>query len=152
MNLSLQQIAHVLAALRSSQGKDLRHMPQFEEAEPLSDAEIDQLCEQLNLDSTSEPRFTVVGLFPDSDWDGGMYDASFIDHVQADSPIEAAKAARLQAARSRVVPNDENDEDETSKQVAELADNILVLAVFSDCHKDEYDPRLEMDEEERKEK
>jgi len=152
MNLTLQEIAHVLAALRFSQGKDLQHMPQFEDVKPLTDKEVDQLCEQLNLDPTRKSIFTVVGLHPDSDWGNGLYDASFVDHVQADSPIEAARAARLHAAQNRLVPDHENDEVATSKQVAELARNILVLAVFFDCHRDEYDPRLEMDEDERKER
>ena len=155
MNLTPQQLAHVLAALRFCQGKDLRHMPQFDDVEPLSAEETDLLCEQLNMESTGESMFTVVGLFPDSDWGDGLYAASFVEHVNAKRPIEAAQTARFEAARKRVQAKGGSDEITIKKETAEFASNILVLAAFRGEHADLYDPRLETDKDhapERKEK
>ena len=59
MQLTKRQTAHILAALRWSQGEDLSGMPHFDEKMmPLTEEEIDELCEKLNLpdDEPSNPR------------------------------------------------------------------------------------------------
>ena len=148
MNLTPRQLAHVLAALRYCQDKDLRHMPHFGEVMPLSGAEIDELCELFNMESTDESVFTVVGVLPDSDWGAGLYEASFVEHATAEGPIQAAQAARLEAARKRMEFQGANDETTIEKEAAEFAQNILVLAAFRGELEDLHDPRLEADDDE----
>jgi len=78
MNLTQRQAAYVLAALRRCQNEDLSGMPHFEEGAPLTEEEIDDLCEELNLPDGDETAntagegdtrpYTAIGLYPDSDW------------------------------------------------------------------------------------
>jgi hypothetical protein len=51
--LSDRELATVLAALRLAQQDraGLESMPHFEDVEPLSNEEIDELCERLNTES-----------------------------------------------------------------------------------------------------
>ena len=77
-----------------------------------------------------------------------MHDASFVEHVHSQTPIQAAKKGRLVAAGNRMVPTDENDEKTLQKQAAELANDVLVIAVFRGHLSDLYDPRLEVDDDE----
>ena len=94
-----------------------------------------------------ESIFTVIGLYPDSDWGHGLYEAGFVKHVNAKRPIEAAQATRLEAARKRVKSLGMNDEATIEKEATDFAQNILVLAVFRGALNDLYDPRLEVDED-----
>jgi len=50
MNLSSKETATVLAALRTAQSnrEEFESMPHFEETTPLTNEEIDTLCEDLN--------------------------------------------------------------------------------------------------------
>jgi len=149
MHFTERQIAHVLAALRLSQGKDLSAMPHFDAAgPPLNDAEIDELCEDINCgrgpdleaDSGHLKLYTVVGLFPQCDWDGSVRDASFVEFVEATSPHEAAKRARIVAARNRLVFEEKLPEDELLKEAEKLGFQIETLAVFEGHIPDLYDP------------
>ena len=45
MELTRRQIAHVLAALRHTQNLDLSSMDHFDDTEPLTCDEVNQLCE-----------------------------------------------------------------------------------------------------------
>jgi len=149
MHFTERQIAHILAALRLSQGKDLSAMPHFDEAgPPLNDSEIDLLCEQINCgkDHASQaggsiPKpYTVVGLFPQCDWDGSVRDASSVEFVEATSPHEAAKSARIVAARNRLVFEEKLPEDELLKEAEKQGFQIETLAVFEGHIPDLYDP------------
>jgi hypothetical protein len=149
MHFTERQIAHVLAALRLSQGKDLSAMPHFDAAgPPLNDAEIDDLCEEINCGKGHESQadsgllkpYTVVGLFPQCDWDGSVRDASFVEFVEATSPHEAAKSARIHAARNRLVFEAEMPEDELLKEAEKQGFQIETLAVFEGHIPDLYDP------------
>ena len=121
----------------------------FDGTTPLTDAEIDDLCEAINCggDDASNPEqtsgelkaFTVVGLFPDSEWDSSMWDASFVEHVTAQSPALAAQAASVEATRKRLIGKDANDGVATDEEIQEMAGNIEVLAVFGGCLMDLYD-------------
>ena len=150
MHFTERQIAHVLAALRLSQGKDLSAMPHFDAAgPPLNDAEIDQLCENINCGKGREPQadsglpkpYTVVGLFPQCDWDGSVRDASFVEFVEATSPHEAAKSARIVVARNRLVYEEQMQEDELLKEAEKQGFQIETLAVFEGHLEDLYDPQ-----------
>ena len=142
MEFTTRQIAHILAALRLTQGVDISHMPHFEEkTAPLSDAEISGLCERISCDTPDEQGYTVVGLHLDSIEDGDVHDASFCDFVTADTPLDAAQKARLQAAKNRLPTAAQRDSDE----IARLADDIAILAVFAGQHSDLYDPALEQE-------
>ena len=59
-------------------------------------------------------QYTVVGLYPDSMWDGSMHDASFVEHAEAESPVKAAQEVRHQLA------------EETEMEPGDL----VVLSVF----------------------
>lgn len=151
MQLTEQQTAHILAALRHCQGKDLRGMPHFDVTIPLSDAEVDALCERLNLAENTEPddserkgglqSYTVVGLFPDSDWDSSMRDASFVLFVHAATPNSATASARLQAAQKRAEEWDEQDAETLQEEIADFASRSEVLAVLEGHLPDLYDPQ-----------
>lgn len=95
---------------------------------------------QCKPENAGKPQqsFTVVGLFPDSEWDNSMWDASFVEHVHADSPKQAAKAASLEATRKRLLGKKPN-EMATDEEIAELAGNIETLAIFKGHHRDVYD-------------
>ena len=149
MKMTERQLAHVLAALRFCQSKDLSHMWHFDETTPLTDAEVDDLCEAINCGGDDAPNpeqtsgelkaFTVVGLFPDSEWDSSMWDASFVEHVTAQSPALAAQAACVEATRKRLIGKDVNDGVATDEEIQEMAGNIEVLAVFGGRIMDLYD-------------
>jgi len=150
MHFTERQIAHVLAALRLSQKVDLSAMPHFDSVgPPLNDAEIDELCEDINCgrgpdleaDSSRLKPYTVVGLFPQSDWDGSVRDASFVEFVEATSPHEAAKSARILAARNRLVFEEKMPEDELLKEAEKQGFQIETLAVFEGHLEDLYDPQ-----------
>jgi hypothetical protein len=149
MHFTEKQIAHVLAALRLSHGKDLSAMPHFDATgPPLNDAEIDELCEDINCgkghelqaDSGLLKPYTVVGLFPQCDWDGSVRDASFVEFVEATSPYEAARSARILAARNRLVYEQELPENEFLKEAEKQGFQIETLAVFEGHIPDLYDP------------
>jgi len=149
MHFTERQIAQILAALRLSQGRDLSAMPHFDEAgPPLNDSEIDLLCEQINCgkghelqaDSGLLKPYTVVGLFPQCDWDGSVRDASFVEFVEATSPHEAAKSARIPATRNRLVYEEKLPEDELLKEAEKQGFQIETLAVFEGHIPDVYDP------------
>ena len=149
MKMTERQLAHVLAALRFCQSKDLSHMWHFDETTPLTDAEVDDLCEAINCGGDDAPNpeqtsgelkaFTVVGLFPDSEWDSSMWDASFVEHVTAQSPALAAQAASVEATRKRLIGKNANDGVATDEEIQEMAGNIEVLAVFGGRIMDLYD-------------
>ena len=89
-------------------------------------------------------RYTVVGLWPDEYWDQGMRDATFVEFVEADTPVAAAQAARLQVASRRVALADVTDEVGARGEAAELAARIEILAVFEGSYlMDRYDPTLD---------
>ena len=149
MRFTERQIAHILAALRLSQGAHLSAMPHFDAAgPPLSDAEIDSLCEEINCSEGHESQedngllkpYTVVGLFPQCDWDGSVRDASFVEFVEATSPHEAAKSARILAARNRLVFEEKMPEDELLKEAEKHGFQIETLAVCEGHTPDLYDP------------
>ena len=149
MHFTERQIAHILAALRLSQKVDLSGMPHFDEAgPPLNDSEIDLLCEELNCGKDHELRadsgqlkpYTVVGLFPQCDWDGSVRDASFVEFVEATSPHVAARSARILAARNRLVYEETLPEDELLKEAEKQGFQIETLAVFEGHIPDIYDP------------
>lgn len=138
MEFTKRQLAFVLAALRTCQTMDLSGMPHFDEETPLSPQEIDDLCETLNTSATG--TFTVVGLLPDSEWDGSMRDATFIEQVEAQKPSEAAQTAQVVTARLRIAATDGRDEDEVNQEIEEYASTIEILAVFPGTLPDLYDP------------
>jgi len=187
MHFTERQIAHILAALRTCQAQGINREWHFDETKPLSDAEVDILCQRINeagpdvelgkkADGESgggfhgasgrspsgapdeEPcgrpnaapiqeeergpkrAFTVVGLFPQSDWDGSVRDASFVEFVEATSPHEAAKSARILAARNRLVFEEKMQEDELLKEAEKQGFQIETLAVFEGHLQDQYDP------------
>jgi hypothetical protein len=124
-------------------------MPHFDAVgSPLNDSEIDLLCEQINCGKGRESQadsgplkpYTVVGLFPQSDWDGSVRDASFVEFVEATSPHEAAKSARIAAARNRLVYEEKMPEDEIIREVEKQSLQIETLAVFEGHTPDLYDP------------
>jgi hypothetical protein len=150
MRFTERQIAHILAALRLSQGADLSEMPHFDSVgPPLNDAEIDELCEDINCgkghesqaDSGQLKPYTVVGLFPQCDWDGSVRDASYVEFVEGTSPHEAAKSARIVAARNRLVFEEKMPEDELLKEAEKHSFQIETLAVFEGHIPDLYDPQ-----------
>ena len=124
-------------------------MKMTDETAPLTDAEVDDLCERINCgdDDAPDPEqttgelkaFTVVGLFPDSQWDGSMWDASFVEHVTVQSPALAARAACVEATRKRLIGKDAHDGVATDEEIQEMAGNIEVLAVFGGRLMDLYD-------------
>ena len=83
--------------------------------------------------------YTVIGLYPDSDWGSCMFDATFVEWVTAPSPIEAARIARHQMARVRLSGSDEPADDDIEKEVPEAAQDFAVLCVFSGHHEDLYE-------------
>ena len=182
-----REIAHLLATLRTCQTQGINREWHFDETEPLSDAEVDTLCQRINeagpdvelgektdgesggdfheasgrspsrapdegpcggpnaAPTQEEERgpnraFTVVGLFPQCDWDGSVRDASFVEFVEATSPHEAAKSARIHAARNRLVFEAEMPEDELLKEAEKQGFQIETLAVFEGHIPDVYDP------------
>jgi len=139
MRLTPRQNAHVLAALRYCQGKDLGGMPHFDGLKPLDDDETNVLCEQINRNASSPSGFTVVGLYPDTDWDGSMQGATFVEWVDAPSPIEAARMARHRMARIRLSGSDEPADADLEKEVPEAAGDFEVLCVFKGRHEDLYE-------------
>jgi hypothetical protein len=64
--MNLQELATVLAALRHFQRNTLedyraKNYPEhFSDIEPLKDAEIDELCERLNTEATTEPPKVLI--------------------------------------------------------------------------------------------
>ena len=74
-------------------------------------------------------KYTVIGLYPDSHWGDGMHEASFIDWVEALTPVAAAIAA-CEARK--------NFEDNLY-----AVDDFCVLAVFEGHHKDIYQPSVQ---------
>ena len=130
MEFTTQQIAHILAALRYTQDPehDISAMEHFEDETPLTNEEINNLCETISCDPSSDD-YTVVGLYPDHMWNGSMRDSSFVVWVSSEGPIEAAREARLQIARNHAV-----DEAE------EFADAVEILAVVPGRLSDLYDP------------
>ena len=71
--------------------------------------------------------YTVIGLAPDSHWDGEMRDATFVEFMAAKTPTVAAHAARKQFA-----PEYDCEPDD-----------IAILAVFEGRHADRYEPLLD---------
>lgn len=149
MILNKRQIAHLLETLRYCQGKDLGHTRHFDETTPLTDEEADQLVEAINFgdagpiassaaSTDNQQLFSVIGLFPDSEWDGSMWDASFVEHVTARTPGHAARVASLEAARKRIIKH-YPDAESSNEEIAEMADNIEILAVFAGHLMDLYD-------------
>lgn len=72
--------------------------------------------------------YTVIGLYPDSEWGyGSMRDATFVEHIDAESPTWAAiRAKREVAARREITP-----------------EQLCVIAVFCGKHLDDYEPSIE---------
>jgi len=135
-------------------------MPHFDAAgPPLNDAEIDMLCEEINCgkghelqaDSSPLKPYTVVGLFPQSDWDGSVRDASFVDFVEANTPHEASESARIIAARNPLVFEEKMPEDELLKEAEKYGFQIETPAVFEGHTPDLYDPRKETSDHEYEE-
>lgn len=145
MNLTSQQLAHILAALRYCQEKDLSMMPHFEETDLLSSLEIDDLCEQINEDHSD--LYTVVGLFPDSEWNSSMRDATSVEHITAENPIEAVRLAREQMARSRIRTEEGMARSAIDEEVERFGQDIEILAVFHGHLDDLFDPAEELPDE-----
>lgn len=114
-------------------------MEHFEDEEPLTNEELDDLCEAISCGPSSDD-YTVVGLYPDHMWDSSMRDSSFVVWVSAGGPSEAAREARLQIARNHAVDEAEEDEEEIARQVKEFADTVAILAVVPGRLSDLYDP------------
>lgn len=143
MEFTPRELTHILAALRTCQQRGLNKDWHFDETEPLSDPETDSLCERLNapdLDTGTDKEFTVVGLYPDSEWNSSMRDASFVEHVRARTPAGAADQARRKTARSYLSSQGNTDEDVPESGVSEMAGNIEILAVFEGALQDLHDP------------
>jgi len=140
MEFTDRQTAHILAALRSCQGHDLSHMPHFDEVEPLSDAEIDALADQINCGEATAGCYTVVGMFRQTACEGDLRDASFVEPIQAKGPREAVKIVRMKAARNRAAIPQGMGERAAKKEVKRLASDIVVLAVFEGQLSDLYNP------------
>ena len=134
MEFTDRETAHILAALRFSQlpGNDIRNMEHFEEAgSPLTEKEVNGLCERWNCEVESENCYTVVGIWPDSELRGrDLQAASFVEHVEAESPAEAIRKGRLQAARRRIAFAAEDTEEALDEAAAEFADEIPIIACF----------------------
>jgi len=156
MNFTERETAHVLAALRHCAKMDLTLLGHFDGVVggQLSEEEVDDLAERFNFDSAdSAPRsksmsraesdgkprkYTVVGIHTNVDWEGGLHGASFVWHVHAKSPSEAAEKARCAAATGRV---DDSDGAEATEETKEYAEGIAIIAVFEGYHlMDAYDP------------
>jgi len=152
MEFTPQETAHILAALRFAQGHRITHLGHFdgEDFTQLSDAQMDALAERINSDGPDDGHYTVVGLFPDSDWDSSMWDASFVEWVEAGTPLAAAQAARVEAARKRLIPDDPEDEAAVNRAAEEFAPNTAILAVFPGWLGDQYDPLKEGQDHEEK--
>ena len=134
MELSERETAHILAALRYAQrpGNDLSGMEHFAEVKPLSEAEVDALAEKLNLGEEKLMKYTVIGLYPDTQWDGCLRDATFVQHVKASTPLQAASSARSWAAQSLAASESTiNHED------------IEILAVFPGQLMDVWEPGVD---------
>jgi len=73
-----------------------------------SGAPDEKPCGRPNAAPTQEEErgpnraFTVVGLYPDSEWDSSMRDASFVEHVHAQTPSDATEQARQQMAHTHL--------------------------------------------------
>jgi hypothetical protein len=91
-------------------------------------------------DPNATSIYTVVGLFPDSCWDNGMHDAAFHACIAAETPIDAARTARLQAAEARLLAVDEDNKDERVDEIKEFAEGIVILAVMEGRFEDVYNP------------
>lgn len=159
MQFTPRETAHILAALRTCQLRGINKDWHFDGTEPLSDSDVDLLCERLNVsepdeatdapdarlatnsESNPDHAFTVVGLYPDSEWDSSMHDSSFVEHVSAKTPIEAAKKARTQMAKNRLSSPGSLEDATMKAEVVEFAENIEILAVFNGFLNDEYDPQ-----------
>ena len=72
--------------------------------------------------------YTILGLHPSDDWGDGLYEATFVEHVEAQGPVEAASVARCKMAAS------DDDRD---------AGDFLILAVFEGHLTDVYDAELD---------
>ena len=142
MQCTPRELAQILAALRYSAEADLTPLGHFDgiEGGQLTQEEIDQLCDQLNCDTEPSHAYTVVGVFPESDWDASPYDASFVETVPSDDPAQAAQAARLQAAWNRCTEEEEESDQAHAQRVAALADGTSVFAVFEGSLVDFHDP------------
>ena len=75
-------------------------------------------------------QYTVVGIFPDSDWDSCRHDASFVEWIEAGTPLPAAQSARVQAANNRLIVEDSDDEATVNERTQELVASTEILAVF----------------------
>ena len=72
--------------------------------------------------------YTVIGLLASDDWGDGLYEATFVEHVEAQGPIEAASVARCKMAESAV---------------SQGPGDYVVLAVFEGHLTDVYDAELD---------
>jgi hypothetical protein len=149
MELTDRQVAHILAALRFSQlpEHDITEMPHFDGARPLNDDGVDYLCEAISCGGPVPARYTVVGLYPDYMWDGDMHNGSFVVFVEAENHIEAAQAARVMVARSRILADGEEEDEDTAGEIEEIVSGLAVLAIFPGHFMDEYDPQDEPPQE-----
>jgi hypothetical protein len=138
---SVYGLIHLLDHIQDEAAETLGEQSVFEDLTELQTANHEQTATRT---SATHKRYTVVGLWPDEYWDQGMRDGSFVEFTEADSPVAAAQAARLQAAPNRVVLADENDAAAVQEETADLAARIEILAVFEGYHlMDLYDPTLE---------
>ena len=142
MRCTLRELAQILAALRYSAEADLTPLGHFDGVEggQLTQDEIDSLCDRLNCDTEPSHAYTVVGVFPGSDWDASPYDASFVETVPAEGPAQATHAAKLQAAWNRCTEEEEESDQEHAQRVADLVDSTTVFAVFEGSLLDLHDP------------
>lgn len=140
MEFNSQQIAHIVAALRYTQASqhDISDMEHFADDKPLTNEEVDNLCEAILCDP-SGTDYAVVGLYPDHMWDSSMRDSTFVFWVSANGPIEAVHNARLQVAQNHVV--DEMEGEEIVREMNEFADSVAIIAVMPGHLHDLYDPK-----------
>jgi len=138
MEFTPRQLAHVLAALRYCQDKDLCHLPHFDGTNPLAPGEVDFLCETLNAEQANV--FTVVGLYLDSEWGEHVRESTFVERVAAKTPAKAAATARKRMASVPMASVEGRRRDESSGEIENHSSRIEVIAVFQGMLRDLYDP------------
>ncbi|HUT24719.1 MAG TPA: prolyl oligopeptidase family serine peptidase [Sumerlaeia bacterium] len=111
--------------------------------DPFAFVQVDALAERINAKKPDGNRYTVISILPDSDWDSSMWDASFVEWVGADTPLDAAQAGRIEATRKRLIPEDPEDEDAVNRAAEDFASDIAILAIFSGWLPDQYNPEEE---------
>jgi len=69
-----------------------------------------------------------------------MRDATFVQHVEAATPVAAAQEARLWAAPTLQESDGDSEGPMPKDELAQEADSIEIIAVFVGSLADQYDP------------